>query len=264
MMNKFYYIILLSFLLLFPIIQAQENYYYYAYPGLTIPPEGEPGVADTIDIPDNILIEDINFYVGIATYTAGGQIIVSTVSPLGAEVVLHNHNPQREYLDCWFDTEQEEDGPGDLDDYVGYNAIGQWIMRVDRWADHFPFIWQSWIIEVVGEPLTGVDDAELPLKTGLHRIYPNPFNSHTVIHFSLASRSDVALSIYDITGQLVKDCELRELDTGYHQLAWNATNDKGEAVASGVYFARLTIADLSGKSESGYQQIFSRKLTLLK
>jgi len=62
-------------------LSAQEQYLYYSYPNCEIPrDETEPGVADTIIITDNIIIEDINFYVGINTYSVGATIIVTVFS----------------------------------------------------------------------------------------------------------------------------------------------------------------------------------------
>ena len=172
--------------------------------------------------------------------------------------MLHNHNPQREYLNCWFDTDTEEDGPGSLDDFVGLNAARQWVMRFDRWAGWNILTWDSWAIEIIGQPVTGADEPPLPLVTGLNSVYPNPFNSTTVIHYSLASGGDVTFKIYDITGAIVKVFEYSSLPAGHHQVKWDGCNSSGDPVASGIYFARMT------SNEGDSHQVFSRKITLLK
>jgi hypothetical protein len=246
-------------LFLCSLIQGQETFTYYSYPNDSLPFEGDPPIADTIVFPHNVIIEDVNFYVGIDTYTAAGCLIISVESPTGDVVVLDNHNHLRIYLNCWFDTEEEEDGPGDLDDYVGLNAYGQWVMHIANWAGSGPpFTWDSWAIEVIGEPLTGISDDNLPLETGLNSIYPNPFNSTSVIHYSLANRADIQFDIYDVLGRLVKRYSHEDMLPGYHQLTWDGSNKSGDPVASGIYFTRLSVL----KNEN--QHVFSKKLVLLK
>jgi subtilisin-like proprotein convertase family protein len=237
---------------------AQQTYTYYAYPNLTVPSEGEPGIADTIVIPDRVTIEDINFYVGLNTYTLGGELIISVESPGATAVILDNHNHLREYLNCWFDTEEEEDGPGNLDDYVSINSSGPWIMNIVRYGGSFPFIWDSWAIEVIGEPMAGIDEVDLPLTTGLKKAYPNPFNSTTVLHYSLAEPAEVTFNIYDVTGRLVRQYNEGQQFAGRYQLKWDGRNGTGETVTSGIYFARMTA--LSGNES----RLFTRRLTLLK
>lgn len=65
--------------------------------------------------------------------------------------------------------------------------------------------------------------------------YPNPFNPTTNIGFNLPSQSQVNLSIYDITGRLVKTLVNQILSSGYHEYKWDAGN-----MASGTYFYRIT------------------------
>lgn len=79
-------------------------------------------------------------------------------------------------------------------------------------------------------------------KTGtvhLFQNYPNPFNPVTTIDIEVSGSADVTLRIYDVQGSLVKHLFNGPLSSGTHQLRWNGTNDRGEAVASGVYFYRI-------------------------
>jgi hypothetical protein len=85
-------------------------------------------------------------------------------------------------------------------------------------------------------------------------VYPNPFNSSTIISFFLATESDVNLSIYDITGRKVKSFEPSMLSAGERAISWNGTDNGGQSLSSGVYFCRL---------EYGGQTVVSR-LTLIK
>jgi ligand-binding sensor domain-containing protein len=63
---------------------------------------------------------------------------------------------------------------------------------------------------------------------------PNPFNSSTVISYSLPNRSDVRLDVFDITGRKVTTLISSRQDKGNHQLTWQTQNE-----ASGVYFLRI-------------------------
>lgn len=78
-----------------------------------------------------------------------------------------------------------------------------------------------------------------PTEFSLKGSYPNPFNSTTVIEFSLPVRTDVDLTIYNVLGQAVRVISLESARPGVHKVEWSGVNDAGIAVSSGVYFYRL-------------------------
>ena len=89
-----------------------------------------------------------------------------------------------------------------------------------------------------------------PKETALLPNYPNPFNPETWIPYQLATPADVALTIYDIQGRVVRDLDLGHQRAGlYHNrnraAYWNGRNAQGESVASGVYFYTLTAGDFT-------------------
>ncbi len=69
----------------------------------------------------------------------------------------------------------------------------------------------------------------------LEQNYPNPFNPSTTISFALPQAGEVSLSIFNTNGQLVKKLVTGEMNAGLHSFTWDATNERGERVASGVY-----------------------------
>ncbi len=77
----------------------------------------------------------------------------------------------------------------------------------------------------------------------IHAAYPNPFNGQVTIPYQIDKASHLSISVYDVTGNLVK-----RLFNGLHspagetQINWNATNDQGAAVSSGIYFIRFNAA----------------------
>ena len=92
---------------------------------------------------------------------------------------------------------------------------------------------------------TGVEEAAgIPKRYMLHANAPNPFNPITTIRYDLPRSSRVELEVYDITGRLVKTLVSGEVkQPGRHDVIWNGSNDRGRAVASGLYFYRLRTDD---------------------
>jgi hypothetical protein len=73
--------------------------------------------------------------------------------------------------------------------------------------------------------------------------YPNPFNPSTTIAFSLSKQSNVILNIYDVRGSLVKTVLSEEREAGIYKEMWDGNDNRGQSVASGVYFYRLRAGD---------------------
>jgi len=78
-----------------------------------------------------------------------------------------------------------------------------------------------------------------PLKLHLAHNEPNPFNPETTIRYTLPATSHVTLSIYSVSGKLVRTLVNRTLGPGVCEATWNGTDDAGSAVPPGVYFYRL-------------------------
>ena len=83
---------------------------------------------------------------------------------------------------------------------------------------------------------------------------PNPFNPETTVHFSLASKGQVNLSIFDVQGRRVRTLVNEVQEAGPHAVRWNGKNDTGQSVASGMYFTRMEAEGFSA----------TQKMTLLK
>jgi len=73
----------------------------------------------------------------------------------------------------------------------------------------------------------------------INQNYPNPFNPVTQIRFNLPKTSKVEITVYNILGQKVNTLVNDEFEAGTHTIYWDGKNDKGEEVASGIYFYRL-------------------------
>jgi hypothetical protein len=89
----------------------------------------------------------------------------------------------------------------------------------------------------------------------LSQNYPNPFNPTTRIQFSVPETEKVRLEVYDIQGKLVKTLVDYDLyNPGNYEVTWNGLDNKGNRVASGIYFAKMN----AGKFAQ------TRKMNLLK
>jgi hypothetical protein len=69
--------------------------------------------------------------------------------------------------------------------------------------------------------------------------YPNPFNSSTIIKYSLWTTSHISLEIYNIRGERVRQLVNLTQNPGLHKVTWDGKDEKGRKVASGIYFTRL-------------------------
>jgi len=89
--------------------------------------------------------------------------------------------------------------------------------------------------------VTGLES--VPRDFTLEQNYPNPFNAATTITFALegAGRTaDTKLEIFNVLGQKVTTLIDGPVAPGRHSRVWDGTDRSGTAVASGLYFYRLT------------------------
>jgi hypothetical protein len=80
-----------------------------------------------------------------------------------------------------------------------------------------------------------VAKSEVVTDYALEQNYPNPFNPTTQISFALPEAGAVTLTIYNTNGQLVKKLVASEMNAGRYCLTWDAKDERGQQVASGVY-----------------------------
>jgi hypothetical protein len=82
-------------------------------------------------------------------------------------------------------------------------------------------------------------ESTLPEAFALQQNYPNPFNAATQIVYQLPKSAHVTVAVFNVLGQKVATLLDRDEPAGVHSVEWNATDESGSAVASGVYFYRL-------------------------
>ena len=79
----------------------------------------------------------------------------------------------------------------------------------------------------------------VPEASGLSPNSPNPFNSATLITYHLASPGPVKLVIYNVLGQPVRTLVDETGGAGTYHVRWDARDDDGVLLSTGVYIARL-------------------------
>jgi hypothetical protein len=103
-------------------------------------------------------------------------------------------------------------------------------------------------IEVVDPSVSGIsergrrnDAGARPDGFNVGQNFPNPFNSSTMIEYSLPEEGFVTLDIYNVKGQRIKTLVQEDQKAGGHRTVWNGTDGLARIVPTGVYFYQLKI-----------------------
>lgn len=93
-----------------------------------------------------------------------------------------------------------------------------------------------------GHGTEGADDyttGSVPRQYALQQNFPNPFNPDTEIRYQLPRSAKVKVAIYNILGRRVKTLFEGYREPGYYRAYWNAVDDDGFPVATGLYLCRI-------------------------
>ena len=94
-----------------------------------------------------------------------------------------------------------------------------------------------------------------PEAFALANNYPNPFNPATTIKYALPEASTVRLEVFNVVGQVVRTLVADHQNAGRYVVQWDAANDNGHSLSSGIYFYRL---------QAGSEFLEVKKMLLLK
>ena len=104
--------------------------------------------------------------------------------------------------------------------------------------------------------LVGVDaENGIPSNFELFQNYPNPFNPTTMIKFGVPEESNANIIIYNLLGEKVATLINKEVNAGYYEINWNASNNP-----SGVYLISVRLESVASKQIHS----FTKKAVLLK
>jgi len=102
------------------------------------------------------------------------------------------------------------------------------------------------VLQDLGEAV-GVEGGSpsIPLATALFPIHPNPFRGGTNIQYALAGFGQVRLSVYNVSGQLVRELASGEKAPGKYTTYWDGKDQNTRRAPSGVYLYRLEVGEKS-------------------
>jgi hypothetical protein len=207
-----------------------------------------PGATDTVAVngtPNNQLPEIINWNVpsinpmrddGIYPDVTPGDLVYTTsvIFPDSSDKYV-----EYKYLfNSTYECTTQSNRYFFLDDT--YDAFGYpQILELDHWN----------LCETTGAPDEG---PRVPFA--LHQNYPNPFNPTTTIEFSMPVTGRAVLRVYNVKGELVNTLLDRVVEAGDVSVRWDGRDDRGNTLASGVYFYDVRIEGMRA----------SRKMILLR
>ncbi|HMG90233.1 MAG TPA: S8 family serine peptidase [Chryseolinea sp.] len=104
--------------------------------------------------------------------------------------------------------------------------------RVKANASNTSGVWSSTFRFKSIDAVTSIESVESTLNYSV----PNPFNTYVEIEVENSMSQDAVINIVDQLGRVVKQLHV-EQKTGNNRVNWDGTDDHGDVVASGVYFA---------------------------
>ncbi|GAJ03228.1 unnamed protein product, partial [marine sediment metagenome] len=128
-----------------------------------------------------------------------------------------------------------------LDDQDQAAAIFKQVIAI--YPDHPTALSAQAELEDMGESVPGGAPTEPETVEALVlEGYPNPFNPTATIRFGLPEAGKVTLLVYDLMGREVVRLLERHQDAGWQAVVWDGRNAKGQEVPTGIYIARLAMA----------------------
>jgi hypothetical protein len=128
---------------------------------------------------------------------------------------------------------------------VSNPAPGTWTLAVigfTVWANKEEYLILSDVgCAGVAKPAVATVAPDLPTVFALEQNYPNPFNPSTTIRYALPVDASVSLDVFNALGERVEQLVNTTESAGYKFAVFENT-----ALASGVYFYRLTAVPVNG------------------
>jgi len=81
--------------------------------------------------------------------------------------------------------------------------------------------------------------SDVPMASGLMQNHPNPFNPTTMLTYDVATPGHVTIEIFDVTGRRIRTLVNEDKGAGRFDAMWDARDDNGTPVHSGIYFYRM-------------------------
>lgn len=208
---------------------------------------------DSIFIPDNVNISDVNLYLSF-NHGAAEQLTVTLISPTGQSYQFINGyiSPSlgRNFTTI-FDDQADSTlvnnryynllprvkTAGSINSaFSGNSSAGVWRLRINDVSGLETGYLLAWGIQINNSPVIGIQNisGEVPERFSLGQNYPNPFNPKTNVRIQMPNSGFVKLAVFDITGKEVAVLVNEELKAGTYNVDFDGSN-----LASGTYFYKL-------------------------
>jgi hypothetical protein len=92
-------------------------------------------------------------------------------------------------------------------------------------------------------------DVKIPAKYALSRNYPNPFNPVTHFAVDLPRATEVEVAVYDLLGRKITSLMNGTQAAGTYNLEWNARDEGGKVVPTGIYFLRVSSEEFNASQK---------------
>ncbi len=165
-------------------------------------------------------------------------------------LLVENGTPPFGYIDMAFFVSFDSADTWLRSEFTPSNYQGFYGSMPRTFTDTVDFFYYEWPDNVYYHPiprdsiflnLVASDEGDEPIPANFALFnFPNPFNSQTVISFTLPSAGHVKLDVIDIQGRIVIHLADRQLSAGIHCIPWNGLNAIGREISSGIYFYRLS------------------------
>ncbi|MCD6086379.1 MAG: T9SS type A sorting domain-containing protein [Candidatus Hydrothermae bacterium] len=99
--------------------------------------------------------------------------------------------------------------------------------------------------EVIDAAVAGLDGKVLNIRKKSRElpfsscVSPNPFSGNVNLELEIKRRGVIDVSVYDVSGRLVKKIFGGYLNPGSYKIVWRGEDSRGKQVGSGIYFVRV-------------------------
>jgi uncharacterized repeat protein (TIGR01451 family) len=133
---------------------------------------------------------------------------------------------------------------------------GQQIVNGGRiYFDFAPAVATNLVTNTVLDQTTVDPPAARVMEFGVAPVSPMPARGAVEVRYSLPSRGELSVRIYDASGRLVRALAEGGHEPGTLLLTWDRQNDLGQRAGAGVYFLRSTWVGENGRATVGSRMV---------
>lgn len=128
-------------------------------------------------------------------------------------------------------------------------SVNDYILDIENKGNYLWIVGTNGLImKRTALPSSIEENTIIPSLFHLYPNYPNPFNSQTTISYNLQNEGDIEIEIYDALGRIIRTFNFSNQHIGKNELFWDARDDFGNVVSSGIYIYKLKTTLHNGKS----------------